>query len=338
MQIYANSLEELWVAAASDVLFNGQRHAPRGLATREVIGAQLVLTDPRNRIPKLPVREFSLAYAMGELAWYLCSDDTVEFIKHYAPSYGKYSDDGKRLHGAYGPRIFGTEQDAHTGEPRSQWSDCINILKADPDSRQAVISIYRPSDCGAKTKDMPCTLSLQFLLRNGHLDMITTMRSNDLWFGGVYDLFCFTALQELMANALSKPGALVGLGYYYHNVGSLHLYERNAEAISNCLQQYHVPPDANSHNMRNGHIQRGQTIEELLHNEKCIRLSDPITALEELCASLEAPYAPTLWDLGYAAWRWKIVNSSVHIKEEQRRYVRGMLQDRLGSTFDRCFF
>lgn len=339
MEITGMTLEDLWVGAAKTVIEHGERRAPRGLPTREIVGAQLILMDPRDRIPRLPVREFSLAYAMGELAWYVAADDSLEFIKYYAPSYGKYSDNQKSLHGAYGPRVFGkrpcaiNEQicDPDDGDHMSQWDMCKEILTNDQDSRQAVISIYSQRDCGYTTKDMPCTLTLQFLVRNSQLNMVVNMRSNDLWFGGVYDIFCFTALQELMANALQLP-----VGVYYHHVGSFHLYEKNLKDIQDCIDAYDaeilkasVPP----------RIRPDQTMQELLQLERTIRTGTANNSLEALCAHLEDwPMQPTLWTLGVAAWRWKKINNSTEIKEEQRRYVRSLLQDRLGLMFDRCFF
>ena len=72
------------------------------------------------------------------------------------------------------------------------------------------------------TKDLPCTISLQYLIREGALHCIVYMRSNDLWLGFPYDVFCFTAFQTKLAMELG-----VKLGTYTHIAGSLHLYERN---------------------------------------------------------------------------------------------------------------
>ena len=60
---------------------------------------------------------------------------------------------------------------------------------------------------------------MQFLLRNGRLHLITTMRANDMYRGIVSDVFAFTFLQELMAAELG-----VEIGSYHHQVGSSHLY------------------------------------------------------------------------------------------------------------------
>lgn len=200
--------------------------APRGKLTTEIIGASFTLGNPQARMPVLPGRKWSLAYAAGELAWYLSGNDTVDFIRYYAPSYGEYSDDGKRLHGAYGPRIFKVQHlfDGLSGNLRqvkgSAWEMCKGLLERDPDTRQAIIPIFSIHDLGLVTKDYPCTLSLQFLRRAEELHLVVNMRSNDLWRGTLYDAFCFTALQELMAHDLG-----LRCGDYVHQAGSLHLYE-----------------------------------------------------------------------------------------------------------------
>ena len=94
------------------------------------------------------------------------------------------------------------------------------MLKADPNTRQAVIHIKDASN--EQTKDLPCTLTLQFLIRGGKLNLIANMRSNDIWLGFPYDAFSFTCLQMKMAMELG-----VEVGFYIHMAGSMHLYKRN---------------------------------------------------------------------------------------------------------------
>jgi thymidylate synthase len=50
--------------------------------------------------------------------------------------------------------------------------------------------------------------------------MTVLMRSNDLWFGFCNDQYCFSKLQELIANKLN-----INVGWYYHFANNLHLYE-----------------------------------------------------------------------------------------------------------------
>lgn len=128
---------------------------------------------------------------------------------------------GSVFRGAYGPRIEGS------------LDDLVALLKRDPDSRQAVLSIYNAQrDLGrwgdaSLSGDVPCTLSIQFLIRQFRLHMWVTMRSNDAWKGTPYDLGQFGLLQAAVAQALD-----VDIGRYTHSVGSLHLYESDYEKAS----------------------------------------------------------------------------------------------------------
>lgn len=74
--------------------------------------------------------------------------------------------------------------------------------------------------------DVPCTLSLQFLIRKGHLSLIANMRSNDAWRGLPYDVWCFTRIQTIIAAMLGVP-----VGLYVHQAGSMHIYENDYNKI-----------------------------------------------------------------------------------------------------------
>ena len=108
-----------------------------------------------------------------------------------------------------------------------QWKMVKQLLKNNPNSRQAVIHIKEPRDLvNRPSKDVNCTIAMQFLLRDNKLDLIVTMRSNDIWLGLPYDVFNFTCMQIQMAMELG-----VNIGVYYHNAGSLHMYIKDKEKL-----------------------------------------------------------------------------------------------------------
>jgi len=45
------------------------------------------------------------------------------------------------------------------------------------------------------------------------------MRSNDLWYGFCNDQYCFSMMQQMVADRLNLP-----VGTYYHFANNLHLY------------------------------------------------------------------------------------------------------------------
>lgn len=182
----------------------------------EVISAVTVIEDPTRGIVQSDIRKMPIRYAVGELLWYLSGSNKVSDISKYSDVWTRLSDDGEHVNSAYGNRIFN-----HFGF--DQWEYVKNLLRKDPMSRQAVIHIKDASN--KPTKDMPCTVSLQFFIRDNKLYMLTYMRSNDLWMGFTYDVFNFTAFQVKMAMELG-----VELGTYTHVAGSLHLYKRDWRA------------------------------------------------------------------------------------------------------------
>lgn len=203
--------------------------SPRGQKCNEVLGATIVLKNPRARIINSPARAVNYGFAVGELCWYLNGSSDLETMLYYNKRMSAFSDDGKTLRSAYGARIF----NARFG-PDGQFDLAARELIADPDSRRAILHINEPNDLyvatSIGTKDVPCTLALQFFIREKRLYLHVTMRSNDVIWGMPYDIFSFTIIQEAMLGTLRALGMDdLELGEYYHTIGSIHLYERHIE-------------------------------------------------------------------------------------------------------------
>jgi len=212
--------------------------APRGMKIKEKLGVQFRIRDPRNRLPYVAARNFSVSYFVAESLWYLSGNNSTEWISRYAPFWKDISDDGSSANSAYGARIFKRHPRIADGS-YVQWEYVKEELKRDPDSRRAVIHIRTPDDSIYATKDVPCTLSLQFFIRNGDLHLHVSMRSSDIILGIAYDVPAFTLIQEVLANELGT-----GLGEYVHTSNSLHCYERDFEtlnAIADSDDGYYLP-------------------------------------------------------------------------------------------------
>lgn len=219
MYVRADSLDDLLAKVYRLLLARGNRIEPTKGPAREIYGVLLKLSAPRLRLSRTESRGMVFS-CLGELLWILAGSNALDFVEHYISGYTKSSDDGKTIHGAYGPRMFGRR-------PNDQLARVISSLKNKPDSRQAVVQLFDRRDMLEYHSDIPCTCTLQFVIRDQRLHMLTSMRSNDAWLGLPHDVFAFTMIQELVARSLG-----VELGEYRHSVGSLHLYERdNKKAI-----------------------------------------------------------------------------------------------------------
>lgn len=240
MKAYKN-FTEAYVDILKDVYTSPEfTSSPRGMKIKEILGYQFKILNPRNRILYVPGRELSVHYMIAELLWYLNGNDSTEWISNYSSFWSKISDDGKTANSAYGSRIFKPHSRiaANIDSSWTQWNYIVQELKNDHDSRRAVIHIRSPHDSILANLDVPCTLSLQFFLRNDKIHMVTSMRSSDIILGLAYDIPAFTIFQELLAVQLTKElGRPIGLGMYTHLSASLHIYERHFKMVEKILEE-----------------------------------------------------------------------------------------------------
>ena len=208
------TLDDVMRYAIMEVEGFGEHIVPSNGPCKELVGVMLEITNPRARLSRTETRGLPFS-CLAELCWYLAKSDKVEFMNHYV-KYQKYAD-GDVVYGAYGPRLF-------DWKGLNQFAGIINRLRNNPVSRKAVIQLFDACDITTKHNHVPCTCTLQFLVRGGKLHMVTYMRSNDLIMGFPHDVFAFTMMQEIIASALS-----VELGVYKHAVGGLHIYDSDVE-------------------------------------------------------------------------------------------------------------
>lgn len=195
-------------------LLNAPIVTPRGQKTRELLSFSFELTNPRNRLIYHPQRKYNYAFNIAEMFSHVAGINSVQYVDFWNSNYKQYSDNGINFYGNYGERL------------KLYIPALINKLKYRADTRQATLSIYNSADMMQVTKDTPCTLALDFKVRDKKLHLHVFMRSNDLIFGLQYDLVAFTLMQEIIANTIG-----VELGNYNHTTASLHIYERHWELL-----------------------------------------------------------------------------------------------------------
>ncbi len=224
MYISAGTLDDLLRRVIPKLLKSRNHIKPtRGNAT-ELIGVLLQLTNPRARL-SLTETKGRLSSCVGELLWYLAKSKDLQFIAYYLSRYRKESEDGRTVYGGYGPRLFGMRR-------HNQVGNVLALLKRKRDSRRAVIQLFDAADIARTHKEIPCTCTLQFMIRGRQLHMFTNMRSNDAFLGLPHDVFAFTMLQEIVARTLR-----VEIGTYKHAVGSLHLYNEHRQSARQYLKE-----------------------------------------------------------------------------------------------------
>lgn len=236
--------------------------APEVNGTRELNNYMFTLNDINNNIITLTEKKLSKEYLIAEMLWYFNGRKDVEFIGNFASLWKRITDDGINSNSAYGHIIF--EKFGF-----NQLEKIIELLRIDPNSRRAVININIPNKKVIETKDEPCTIALQFYIRDEKVHCTGIMRSNDVWFGLPYDIVFFTTLQKIVADRLNLK-----YGTYTHFATSLHMYQRNRDSISNII--YH--PDVSEFTL---------DIDKLLENkEKLIKIVNKENILK-ICEEME---------------------------------------------------
>lgn len=219
LAITSQTVNEMYQKMLTTIIANGEHVRPRGLPTREIRPLVVRLEDSLNNIITLKSRRLNYSFMAAEWLWTAWGREDVEMITHYNKQLAKFSDDGKTFFGAYGVRIA------------EQLSYVLKTLRRDPNSRQAVLSLWRPNP--PVTKDVPCTSLMQFMIRSGQLEAIVTMRSSDAWLGIPYDIFNFTRVQAGIAAELGLTPGPITL-----QLGSSHLYESDLVRAWEVLDEY----------------------------------------------------------------------------------------------------
>ena len=184
-----------------------------GCKTLEILGASFIADEPSI------FGEVNEDYVARELEWYLSQSLNVNDIPGETPKIWQAvaSKDGL-INSNYGYLVFNEKN-------FSQYQNVLAELKANPNSRRAVMIYTRPSMHNEyntdSMSDFICTNAVQYLIRDGRLHVVVQMRSNDAWAGYRNDYAWQVYVQTLLANGL---GVLTGDIIW--QVGNLHLYER----------------------------------------------------------------------------------------------------------------
>ncbi|WP_327212303.1 thymidylate synthase [Rhizobium beringeri] len=265
MEIVQEGIDDVLMGLYPALLSQGAAAAGTRGGILEVLGVTLNIKNPLARVSRSQDRGKPFS-ALGELLWYLHGSDKLDFIEPYIPRYREDAEDGV-IHGAYGPRFSAMRGDIN------QVANIIQMLTDNPSTKRAVIQLFDAGDVARRFKEVPCTTTMQFFVREGRLHLSVTMRSNDAYLGLPHDVFCFTMLQEMMARRLGHE-----LGEYYHYVGSMHVYDGSVASMEAYVEEgwqrtWVMPP------MPNG--DPFAIAKDLIALEQRVRQGDKVIAADE---------------------------------------------------------
>lgn len=108
---------------------------------------------------------------------------------------------------------------------RADLVDVISLLRAEPNSKRAVVTL-----CGPGGGKVPCVNVVQFLVRQGELQTIYFARGQDAFKKFYADALCLAKMARHVSDGLGLPaGAVSGF------IGSSHVYQADQPAIDDFL-------------------------------------------------------------------------------------------------------
>lgn len=190
--------------------------SPRGISTRELLNLSLEFGYGQERIFH-PLFNDNTNYLRKELEWYSRGDFKDISIVQHAKVWKGHVTDGV-LFSNYGAWLW--------NHSRSGLIRAVNMIRTDRNTRRAICYIGDTDLVQETNRDVPCTMGLQFIIRNDQLYTRVWMRSQDAYLGLRNDLVAFWFFAKLFAKLTNSKPFMLRI-----DVGSFHLYEHNVPLI-----------------------------------------------------------------------------------------------------------
>lgn len=200
-------------------------------------GTRELMDMAANFNPRQVLRRAYRRYADAEMAWYMSKDLCI--VGHPgiedAPIWKACATSNGMVNSNYGWCIL--SDDNHL-----QYQHAVDALVKDRWTRQSCCIYTRPSmqlqhNNGLHARrDFICTFATQHMIRDGRLEYIVLMRSNDVETGLPYDLAWHQYIYEKMFVEL-RAHYEIEYGLIHWHASSLHLYE-DRDAWLKFIQEY----------------------------------------------------------------------------------------------------
>lgn len=214
-----NNFSETFISLIRDIEHKGSVSQPRDLKVKELIYGQIDV-DSTKPIANFEDRKFNFKYFAGELAWYLQKDTNIDYINKFSNFWKNITNPGtNQINSNYGALLF-----------NDQLAWCLDSLKKDKNTRQAIAFLNQPKYQFEGNKDFVCTMYLNFFIRDNKLNMKVQMRSNDIFYGLTFDAPFFAFVHQHMYLWLKEEAYTnLELGTYTHFADNIHFYQHHFE-------------------------------------------------------------------------------------------------------------
>lgn len=200
----------------------------------EIIGMSYTLKNPKSLEIKSDTRAFDLDNAEKFFQWIMSGNSDMTEMKELTKRAIQFDREIKGRNPHYGPRI------------KEQIDNMIDELVARPKTRRACIMILDAKDQeflvpkreDHNTIEYPCTIMINYFIRNGYLHSNVTMRSNNVCSTICYDNYIFCKLQQYIVEELnSRLNFKIHIGFYFHYIVNAHIVPGEVKRAGKILKE-----------------------------------------------------------------------------------------------------
>lgn len=267
--IYKKYGEYQYLNLLEDVLTNGEkRYGRNGMIISDF--CKHLKFDLRDGFPLLTTKKMFLKGIIEELLFFIRGDTDSKVLENQGINIWKGNTnreflDGngfeERKEGLMGPmygniwRFYGAKYNEETGLPESSYNfdflniferihddgknygidqlkNVINEIKTNPTSRRILLTTYNPSQVSRGVL-YPChSITIQFYVQDGYLDMFCYNRSSDAFLGLPFNI----ASSSLFLMIIAKLTKLVPR-YFNLSLGDVHIYGNHIEQVKEQIKR-----------------------------------------------------------------------------------------------------
>ena len=214
-----------------------------GTGTKSVFGYQMRF-DLSDGFPLVTTKKVYFDSVIRELMWYLSGETHIRNLRKHTKIWDAWTSEEKnwevgKMYGyqwvnwdkyEFNPKD-GTVNHTHI----NQIKNVIELIKSNPDSRRMVVSAWNPAVLDEISLPS-CHAFFIFNVVNGKLNCHLTQRSGDIALGIPFNLACYAALTEMIAQETGLK-----TGEFSHYINDAHIYINHIEGLEQQLKRDPLP-------------------------------------------------------------------------------------------------
>lgn len=237
--IVAETLDELVIKGIQHIKENGERFKAHAGNGQQAYDVSYTLLNPKKRLHYLR-NPISIKYFCKELlAYFRGSLNVHEGLAQASSIWLSLADKNGRIASNYGYYIFHQKVPSNN---TTQYEWVVRTLEKNLESRKAFININQPHHKIEEGKDFPCTIGIQFFIKDNHLCCVVSSRSTDIYTGLPYDMGFFAFVTELIYIDLKtrlapEKAKNLKLGYVTIKTNFTQIYDKTRHRALSLLEK-----------------------------------------------------------------------------------------------------